>query len=82
MGFQLGGPDSLLRSLFLYPLLPGVILGFGLTGHGGNVPLAFLICVVVNALMYWGLWQFLLALEREDKRASRKVGANGTDVEH
>jgi hypothetical protein len=51
--------DSVLQSIVLYPLFPGLIAGLFFSGHGGNTPVAIVSCWVVDSAIYWVLWQIV-----------------------
>jgi hypothetical protein len=52
--------NSVLRWVFLVPLLPGAITGLLLSGHGGNTSIAFIVSLTVNTGIYWLTWLLIL----------------------
>src|SRR5882672_3138499 len=61
---QLSAPFSLVRSVLIYPLFPGMVGGLFFSGHGGNIPVAIFSSWIVDTGLYWGLWTMLCPLMR------------------
>src|SRR4029077_18407864 len=57
--FQLARRNSLLQSIVIYPLSPGLVAGLFFSGHGGNVPVGVLSCWIVDTAIYWALWRMV-----------------------
>jgi hypothetical protein len=62
--FQLSAPFSGVRSVLIFPLLPGMVAGLFFSGHGGNTPVAFFSGWIVDTGLYWGLWTMLSSVIR------------------
>lgn len=65
--FEWASRDSLLQSIVLYPLSPGLVAGLFFSGHGGNAPVAIVTCWIVDSAIYWALWLMV-------SFAMRKIG--------
>ena len=62
--FEWAGRGSLLQSIVLYPLFPGLVAGLFFSGHGGNAPVAIFSCWIVDSAIYWLLWLIVSPMMR------------------
>jgi hypothetical protein len=60
--FDHSAPDSLLRSLLIYPLFPGYFAGFVLGQQGEYKLVGYLSCWIVDTGVYLFLWNMLLVV--------------------
>jgi hypothetical protein len=56
---------SLLQSIFLYPLSPGLFAGLFFSVNGGNAPVAVLSCWIVDTGLYWFIWTIFSSVYRK-----------------
>ena len=69
--------DSLVQSILLIPLFPGLVAGliFGTSGRIHltlNVPVEVLSGLIVNTGLYWGLWTILSLVIRPLRRRKKQ----------
>jgi hypothetical protein len=55
-GFNRSPQDSMIRSLLILPLFPGLAAGLLFSGHGGNPAVAYFSCWIVDTGLYLSLW--------------------------
>ena len=55
-GFDWSPQGSMMRSILVFPLLPGAVAGLLFSGHGGNMAVGYFSCWVVETGFYWALW--------------------------
>jgi hypothetical protein len=56
---------SLVQSIFLYPLFPGLLAGLFFSGQGGNAPVAAISCWIVDTSLYWIIWTIFFSVFRK-----------------
>ena len=60
--------NSVLRWVFLFPLLPGAMTGLYLSGYGGITLIALIVSLTVNTGLYWLIWLVVLRIIRRFRK--------------
>jgi len=66
--YEWSAPYSLTRSVLLYPLFPGSLVGFVLGQQGEYKFVGYFSGWVVDTALYWFLWKMLLLLVHKTVR--------------